>query len=76
MAKPKQVDVLIKVHFRLGDDPMNATCASCGHKLSRHGVNAYNNDGNVHCWDCIGCGIVECIHKPTRSKKETAIRGS
>ena len=63
MAEPKQsTDALIRVHFRLGDDPMNATCTSCGHKLSRHGVNTYSNDGYVHCWDCIALGLVECIH--------------
>ena len=45
--------------FAKGNDPCNATCERCGHPVSRHGINAYNNEGRIHCWDCIGCGVKE-----------------
>lgn len=53
----------IKVNFAHGDDPKNATCAECAHPVARHGVNAYGDDGKIHCWDCISVGQAECIHE-------------
>ena len=49
------------VRFSTGVDPKNATCDKCGHPVSRHSVSGCDDsDGQVHCWECVGVGQVEC----------------
>lgn len=62
-AVPTMIEIKMKIRFGFGDDPNNATCVKCFHRVSRHGINTYNNDGRAHCWDCIGTGTKECINE-------------